>query len=154
MEQAIIQAAQSKFGQVIETQANVLLIKRTENDYMTIKAGLVDGEAQFNFGNYNMSLIEAALDLRDRATNTRTMSHTTYVVKFPASDYSMADVERVEKENMRLDQVNKYFDDVLIQPLEDFQFQFNVTTDEIDGIEVEDYFIAFINEPNAGSMPA
>lgn len=150
MEQAILEAAEIKFGQVIDSQDSVLLIKRGSDDYMTIKADLVDGEAQFNSGNYNMSLIEGALDLRDRATRSKTYSHTAYVVKLPAENYTAMDVSRIESEQYFLDVLVSQFSDAKVQTLKSFQKEFN---DETDGNDKKDYFIAFTNLINTGNEP-
>jgi hypothetical protein len=140
MEQAILEAAEIKFGQVIESQASFLLIKRSENDYMTIKSGLVDGQAQFHSGNYNMSLIEGALDLRDRATSTKTYSHTAYVVKLPTEHFTEISIEALASQ----------FSGATIQTLKSFQEEFNEATN--DDAE-KDYYIAFTNLINTGNEP-
>ncbi len=150
MEQAILEAAEIKFGQVIESQASFLLIKRSENDYMTIKAGLVDGDAQFHSGNYNMSLIEGALDLRDRATSTKTYSHTAYVVKLPVEHYTAIDAERIENEQYFMDALASQYSEASIQTLESFQKAFNEETDDEDA---KDYYIAFTHLINTGDEP-
>jgi hypothetical protein len=150
MEQAILEAAEIKFGQVIESQASFLLIKRSENDYMTIKSGLVDGQAQFHSGNYNMSLIEGALDLRDRATSTKTYSHTAYVVKLPTEHFTEMDIKLVEDEQFSIEALASQFSGATIQTLKSFQEEFNEATN--DDAE-KDYYIAFTNLINTGNEP-
>jgi hypothetical protein len=150
MEKAILNAAETKFGQVIDTQADVLLIKRGDDDFMTIKAALIDGDAQFNSGNYNMSLIEGALDLRDRATSSKTKSHIAYVVKLPVDSYTAMDAARVDNEYYFMEALTKQYGDALIQTLESFQNEFNEDT---DNDEPQDYYIAFTNLINTGKEP-
>jgi len=73
----ITQAAEAKFGKVIEFQNDVLLIQREKglscaplDRYMTIKGNIVDGVPMFLSGDYDMSLIAAASNFTIRAQLT------------------------------------------------------------------------------------
>lgn len=70
----ITQAAEAKFGRVIEVQQDVLLIQRESglscaplDRYMTIKGAMIDGVPAFHAGDYDMSLIAASKNFAMRA---------------------------------------------------------------------------------------
>lgn len=73
----LIQAAEVKFGKVIDVQNNIFLIQREKglscaplDRYMTIEGGMIDGNPQFHCGDYDMSLSSAAENFALRAKLT------------------------------------------------------------------------------------
>jgi hypothetical protein len=71
----IIEAAKSKFGQVIEAENNVLLIKCRQSGtyanpsakYMTIKGGINENGVGFHDGHYDMDLGDAVVSFYSRS---------------------------------------------------------------------------------------
>lgn len=138
----LTQAAETKFGKVIDVQNNIFLIQRAKglscaplDRYMTIEGGIIDGNPQFHNGDYDMSLADAAKNFAMRAKLTDQLD------QIKAREQALVTKTKDATLNAFLDFFDTYLNDEITDgaALSDL-----VTADNLDIVKA-----AFLNSQNA-----